>query len=77
MWNMNLVVGPCAVHLETDENLSFDALDSLLNRGTLTVLTLMNGHFGAMVKYENYDNETEDHVGNIVKFPNKINNEEV
>jgi len=77
MFTMNLVIGPCAVHLETDENLSFDAIDSLLNRGTLTVLTLMNGHYGAMVKYENYDNETEPVVDNVVRFPNKINNEEV
>jgi len=77
MFTMNLVIGPCAVHLETDENLSFDAIDSLLNRGTLTVLTLMNGHYGAMVKYENYDNEVEAGINNVVKFPNKINNEEV
>lgn len=76
MFTMNLVIGPCAVHIETDENLSFDAIDSLLNRGTLTVLTLMNGHYGAMVKYENYDNEIES-SDNVVKFPNKINNEEV
>jgi hypothetical protein len=72
MYNMNLAVGPCAVHLETDENLSFDAIDSLLNRGTLTVLTLMNAHMGAMVKYENYDNDIEEDLDGIVEFPNKI-----
>lgn len=58
MYNMHLVVGPVQVHLETDERLSFDAVETLLNRGTLTALTLFNGHMGAMVKYENYD---EDH----------------
>lgn len=77
MYTMNLVIGPCAVHLETDESLSFDAIDSLLNRGTITVLTLMNGHYGAMVKYENYENEVETTLNNVVSFPNKINNEEV
>ena len=55
MYNMNLVIGPCQVQLETDEKLSFDAIETLLNRGTLTILTLFNGHMGAMVKYENYD----------------------
>ncbi len=55
---MHLVIGPVQVGLETDERLSFDAIESLLNRGTLTALTLFNGHMGAMVKYENYD---EDH----------------
>jgi hypothetical protein len=52
MYNLHLVIGPCQVHLETDERLSFDAVESLLNRGTLTALTLFNGHMGAMVKYE-------------------------
>ena len=52
MYNMHLVIGPCQVHIETDEKLSFDGVESLLNRGTLTALTLLNGHMGAMVKYE-------------------------
>ncbi len=69
MFNMNLVVGPCAVHMDTDENLSFDAIDSLMNRATLTVLTLMNAHMGAMVKYENYDDDDEDLEDNVFKFP--------
>ena len=55
MYNMNLVVGPAQVHIETDEKLSFVGVESLLNRGTITVLTLLNAHMGAMVKYENYD----------------------
>jgi hypothetical protein len=52
-------MGPCQVGIETDEKLSFDALDTLLNRGSLTVLTLFNAHMGAMVKYENYDNDSD------------------
>ena len=55
MYNMNLVIGPCQVGLETDEKLSFDGVESLLNRGVITALTLFNAHMGAMVKYENYD----------------------
>lgn len=71
MYNMTLTIGPCQAHLETDEHLSFDAIETLLNRGTLTVLTLYNGHLGAMVKYENYDNDTEcecsDHADNEIE----------
>lgn len=59
MYNITLMMGPCQVGIETDEKLSFDAIDSLINRGSLTVLTLFNAHMGAMVQYENYDNDTE------------------
>jgi len=49
---MHLAIGPVQVHLETDERLSFDAVETLLNRGTLTALTLFNGHMGAMLQYD-------------------------
>ena len=52
MYSMHLVVGPAQVHIETDEKLSFDGVESLLNRGVISALTLMNAHMGAMVKYE-------------------------
>ena len=66
MYNINLVIGPCQVHLETDERLSFDAVESLLNRGTLAVLTLMNAHIDAVAQAQsNEDNE----VNNILEFP--------
>jgi len=52
MYNMHLVVGPAQVHIETDEKLSFDGVESLLNRGTLTALTLLNAHMAAAFKYE-------------------------
>ena len=73
MYNLHLVIGPVQVGLETDERLSFDAIESLLNRGTLTALTLFNGHMGAMVKYENYD---EDHDCEECSIENNINNNE-
>jgi hypothetical protein len=59
MYNLHLVIGPVQVGLETDEKLSFDGIETLLNRGMMTALTLFNGHMGAMVKYENYDNDHE------------------
>lgn len=80
MYTMNLVIGPCAVHIETDEKLSFDAIETLLNRGTITVLTLMNAHMGAMVKYENIDEDIDEDtptITNVIKFPNKNKDEEV
>ena len=52
MYSMHLVVGASQVHIETDEKLSFDGVESLLNRSTLTVLTLMNAHMGAALKYD-------------------------
>jgi hypothetical protein len=72
MYNMHLTIGPCQVHLETDEKLSFDAIETLLNRGTVTALTLFNGHLGAMVKYENYE---EDHECEECEINNINNNE--
>ena len=52
MYSLHLVVGVSQVHIETDEKLSFDAVETLLNRGTLTALTLMNAHMGASLKYD-------------------------
>lgn len=57
---MSMSVGPVNVQLDTDERLSFDAIDSLLNRGAATALTLFDHHLGSIVKYENYDNDIND-----------------
>ena len=56
---MYMSVGPVNVQLDTDERLSFDGIDSLLNRGAATALTLFDHHLGSLVKYENYNNDTE------------------
>ena len=74
MYNLHLVIGPVQVGLETDEKLSFDGVESLLNRGTLTALTLFNGHMGAMVKYEMAIEE--DHDCEECAIENNINNNE-
>ena len=52
-------LGPVNVAIETDERLSFDAIDSLMNRGAATVLTLFDEHLSAMIKYDNYDNDVD------------------
>jgi hypothetical protein len=52
MYSMHLIVGASQVHIETDEKLSFDGVESLLNRGMVTALTLMNAHMGAALKYD-------------------------
>lgn len=72
MYNMHLIVGPAQVHIETDEKLSFDGVESLLNRGTLTALTLMNAHMGAMLKY---DQALEGSDCEECEIENNINNE--
>lgn len=66
MYTMSLAIGPCQVQLETDERLSFDAVESLLNRGTLTVLTLMNAHIDAVAQAQM---EEDNQVNNIIGFP--------
>lgn len=59
MFKFNMTVGPVSIDLETDERLSFDAIDSILNRGAATALTLFDHHLGSIIKYENYDNDPE------------------
>lgn len=54
-----MTVGPVSIDLETDERLSFDAIDSILNRGAATALTLFDHHLGSIIKYENYDNDID------------------
>ena len=58
MFSMSMSIGPVNVQIDTDERLSFDAIDSLMNRGAATALTLFDTHLGSMIKYENYDNDT-------------------
>jgi len=59
MFNMSMSVGPVNVQIDTDERLSFDAIDSLMNRGAATALTLFDHHLGSIVKYDNYDNDID------------------
>lgn len=59
MISISLSVGPCSVDIQTDERLSFDGIETLLNRSSVSVLTMFNAHLGALVKYDNYDNDHE------------------
>lgn len=70
---MHLIVGPAQVHLETDERLTFDGVETLLNRGVISALTLMNAHMGAMFKYD----QAMDggHECDECEIENNINNE--
>jgi hypothetical protein len=59
VFSLSLSIGPVNSQMQTDERLSFDAIETLLNRASITTLTMFNAHLGAMVKYENYDNDIE------------------
>ena len=59
MFAMSMTIGPVNVQIDTDERLSFDAIDSILNRGAATTLTLFEEHLGSVIKYENYDNDID------------------
>jgi hypothetical protein len=59
MLSISLSIGPVNTQLQTDERLSFDGIETLLNRLNLSTLTAFNAHLGAIVKYENYDNDIE------------------
>lgn len=56
---MTMAIGIVTVQIDTDERLSFDAIDSLLNRAAATTLTLFDEHLGSMIKYENYDADVD------------------
>jgi len=59
MLSLSLSIGPCNTQLQTDERLSFDGIETLLNRSVITTMTMFNAHLGAMVKYDNYDDDHE------------------
>ena len=59
MLNISLSIGPVNTQLQTDERLSFDGIETILNRGVISTMTMFEAHLGAMVKYENYDNDHE------------------
>jgi hypothetical protein len=59
MLNISLSIGPCNATMTTDEKLTFEGIETLLNRTMMTTLTMFNGHLGAVVKYDNYDEEIE------------------
>jgi hypothetical protein len=59
MFNISMSIGSVNVQLDTDERLSFDAIDSLLNRAGSTAITLFDHSLASLVKYDNYDNDPD------------------
>ena len=59
MFNISMSIGSVNVQLDTDERLSFDAIDSLLNRAGSTAITLFDHSMASLVKYDNYDNDPD------------------
>jgi hypothetical protein len=59
MFNISISLAAVNVQLDTDERLSFDAIDSLLNRAGSTAIILFDHHMASLVKYDNYDNDVD------------------
>jgi hypothetical protein len=75
MLNLSLSIGPVNAQMQTDEKLTFEGIETLLNRTMMTTLTLFNGHMGAMVKYDQLM-EDEDHDCEACAIENNINLDE-
>ena len=60
MLNISLSIGPVNTQMQTDEKLTFEGIETLLNRVAVTTITTFNSHLAAVVEYENYNND-DDH----------------
>ena len=59
MFDINITLGPINVGITTDERLSLDLIDTIINKAVFQTMVLDTSHMGNMVKYDNYDNDTE------------------
>jgi len=59
MFDINITVGPINVGITTDERLSLDLIDTLINKAVFQTMVLDNSHMGNMIKYDNYDNDVD------------------
>jgi hypothetical protein len=59
MFDINITLGPINVGITTDERLSLDLIDTIINKAVIQTMILDESHMGNMVKYDNYDNDTE------------------
>jgi len=57
--DINITLGPINVGIVTDERLSLDFIDTLINKAVFQTMVLDNSHMGNMVKYDNYDNDID------------------
>ncbi len=59
MFDINITLGPINVGITTDERLSLDLIDTIINKAVFQTMVLDNSHMANMVKYDNYDNDTD------------------
>ena len=59
MFDINITLGPINVGITTDERLSVDLMDMLISKAVIQTMVLDESHLGNMVKYDNYDNDTD------------------
>ena len=74
MLNLSLSIGPCNTQMQTDEKLTFEGIETLLNRAAVSTLTMFNAHLAAVVEYENYDNDNDDHECEACSTEEQIGN---
>ena len=59
MFDINITLGPINVGITTDERLSLDLIDTIINKAVFQTMVLDNSHMGNMIKYDNYDNDND------------------
>lgn len=59
MFDINITLGPINVGITTDERVSLDLMDTIINKAVLQTMILDESHMGNMVKYDNYDNDVD------------------
>jgi len=59
MFDINITLGPINVGITTDERVSLDLMDTMIGKAVIQAMILDESHMGNMVKYDNYDNDTE------------------
>ena len=60
MFDINITLGPINVGITTDERLSLDLIDTIINKAVIQTMVLDESHMGNMVKYDNYDNDCDE-----------------
>ena len=59
MFDINITLGPINVGITTDERLSLDLMDTIVNKAVFQTMVLDTSHMANMVKFDNYDNDIE------------------
>lgn len=59
MINISVSIGDVTTEITTDSVLSFDAIDTLLNRATLSALTAYKEYFVSIEQYETLAEDDE------------------